>query len=73
MVVTPDQSRLIPEFFVVGLLEKKVYHGGMSILSILLSIESACHSWPRGTRVVATSLTVATGVMTTVTHFYWPS
>jgi hypothetical protein len=28
----------------VGVLEKKVYIGGMSILSILLSFESGCHS-----------------------------
>jgi hypothetical protein len=35
---------LNPEFFSVGLLEKKVYLGGMSILSILLTLESGCHN-----------------------------
>jgi hypothetical protein len=39
-----DQARLTSEFFSVGLLEKKVYLGGMSILSILLNLESGCHS-----------------------------
>jgi hypothetical protein len=37
------QARLTLEFFVGGLPEKKVYLGGMSILSILLSLESGCH------------------------------
>jgi hypothetical protein len=38
------QARLTPEFFAGGLPKKKVYLGGMSILSILLSLESGCHS-----------------------------
>jgi hypothetical protein len=38
------QVRLTLKFFAVGLLEKKVYHGGMSILSIILSLESGCHT-----------------------------
>jgi hypothetical protein len=38
------QTRLTPEFFTVGLSEKKIYLGGMSILSILLSLESECHN-----------------------------
>jgi hypothetical protein len=36
-------STLNPEFFSVGLPEKNVYLGGMSILSILLSLELGCH------------------------------
>jgi hypothetical protein len=44
--IAPDQARLTPEFFVGGLLEKKVYLGGMSILSILLSLEPECHTIP---------------------------
>jgi hypothetical protein len=32
------------KFFSVRLSKKKVYLGGMSILSILLSLESGCHS-----------------------------
>jgi hypothetical protein len=42
--IAPGQARLTPEFFASGLLEKKVYLGGMSILSILLSLEPGCHS-----------------------------
>jgi hypothetical protein len=37
---------LNPEFFSIGLPEKKVYLYGMSILSILLSLESGCHISP---------------------------
>jgi hypothetical protein len=37
---------LSPEFFAGGLPKKKVYLGGMSILSILLSIELGCHNPP---------------------------
>jgi hypothetical protein len=36
------QARLTPEIFAGGLLKKKVYLDGMSILSILLSLESVC-------------------------------
>jgi hypothetical protein len=32
------------EFFTVGLMKKKVYHSGISILSILLNLESGCHN-----------------------------
>jgi hypothetical protein len=52
--IAPAQARLTPEFFTGGLLKKKVYLGGMSILSILLNLESGCHnvgklqSWSRG-------------------------
>jgi hypothetical protein len=34
---------LNPEFFSVGLLEKKIYLDGMSILSIILSLEPGYH------------------------------
>jgi hypothetical protein len=44
--IAPGQARLTPEFFAGGLLEKKVYLGGMSILSILLSLEPGCHNPP---------------------------
>jgi hypothetical protein len=37
-------TRLTMEFFIVELIEKKVYLGGMSILSILLSLKARCHS-----------------------------
>jgi hypothetical protein len=40
------QARLTPDFFTGGLPEKKVYLGGMSILSILLSLELGCHNLP---------------------------
>jgi hypothetical protein len=40
-------STLNPEFFSVGLPEKKVYLADMSILSILLSLESGCHNSSR--------------------------
>jgi hypothetical protein len=40
------QGRLTPEFFTVGLPKKKVYLSGMSILSIILSLESGCHNPP---------------------------
>jgi hypothetical protein len=38
--IAPSQARLTPEFFSVGLPKKKVYLDGMSIPSILLSLES---------------------------------
>jgi hypothetical protein len=41
--IASGQARLTLEFFAGGLLKKKVYLGGMSILSILLSLESRCH------------------------------
>jgi hypothetical protein len=44
--IAPSQARLTPEFFAGGLPEKKVYFDGMSILSILLSLESGCHNPP---------------------------
>jgi hypothetical protein len=37
--IAPDQARLTPEFFAGGLPEKKVYLDGMSILSVILSLE----------------------------------
>jgi hypothetical protein len=40
------QPRLTPKFFTIGLPEKKVYVTGMSILSILLSLEPGCHNSP---------------------------
>jgi hypothetical protein len=40
------QAHLTPEFFIVGLPEKKVYLGHMSILSILLSFKIGCHNPP---------------------------
>jgi hypothetical protein len=40
--IAPGEGRLTSEFFTVGLLKKKVYLGGMSILSILLSLEPGC-------------------------------
>jgi hypothetical protein len=42
--IAPDQIRLTSEFFVVGLLKKKVYLGGMNILSILLNLKPRCHN-----------------------------
>jgi hypothetical protein len=41
--IAPDQARLTSEFFAVDLLENKIYLGGMSIVSILLSLELGCH------------------------------
>jgi hypothetical protein len=38
-----SQARLTLEFFAGELTEKKVYLGVMSILLILLSLESGCH------------------------------
>jgi hypothetical protein len=38
------QARLTPEFFADELPKNKVYLDGMSILSILLSLESICHN-----------------------------
>jgi hypothetical protein len=38
------QARLTVEFFSVGVLEKKVYLSGLSILSTLLSLEPGCHN-----------------------------
>jgi hypothetical protein len=40
------QACLTPKFFTVRLPEKKVYLGGISILSILLSLEPRCHNSP---------------------------
>jgi hypothetical protein len=40
------QTCLTLKFFAVGLLKEKVYLDGMSILSILLNIESGCHNLP---------------------------
>jgi hypothetical protein len=37
------QVRLTPEFFAGGLPKKKIYLGGISILSILLSLKLGCH------------------------------
>jgi hypothetical protein len=42
--IAPGQARLTPEFFAGGLPKKKIYLGGMSILSILLSLEPGCHT-----------------------------
>jgi hypothetical protein len=44
--IAPGQARFTPEFFEGGFLKKKVYLGGMSVLSILLSLESGCHREP---------------------------
>jgi hypothetical protein len=44
--IAPGQARITLGFFAGGLPEKKVYLGGMSILSILLSLESGCHNPP---------------------------
>jgi hypothetical protein len=41
--IAPSQARLTPEFFECELPEKNVYLNGMSILSILLNLESGCH------------------------------
>jgi hypothetical protein len=41
--IAPGQTRLTSEFFAGGLPEKKVYLDGISILSILLSLEPGCH------------------------------
>jgi hypothetical protein len=43
--IAPGQTCLTSEFFAGVLLEKKVYLGGMRILSILLSLEPGCHSY----------------------------
>jgi hypothetical protein len=40
--IAPSQACLTPEFIAVGLPEKKVYIGGTSILSILISLEPGC-------------------------------
>jgi hypothetical protein len=42
--IAPGQARLTLKFFVVGHLKKKVYLGGVSILTILLSLEPGCHT-----------------------------
>jgi hypothetical protein len=42
--IAPGQARLTLEFFAGGLPEKKVYLNGMSILSILLTLEPGCHT-----------------------------
>jgi hypothetical protein len=44
--IAPSQARLTPEFFAGGLPKKKLYLGGMIILSILLNLESGCHNPP---------------------------
>jgi hypothetical protein len=44
--IAPGQARLTPEFFTGGLPKKKVYLGGMNILSIILSLETGCHNLP---------------------------
>jgi hypothetical protein len=44
--IASGQTRLTPEFFTGELLEKKVYLDDMSILSILLNIETGCHNPP---------------------------
>jgi hypothetical protein len=44
--ISLGQARLTPEFFTGGLLKKKVYLDGMSILSILLSLEPGCEPLP---------------------------
>jgi hypothetical protein len=41
--IASSQARLTSEFFAGGLLERKVYLDGISILSILLSLETGCH------------------------------
>jgi hypothetical protein len=41
--IAPGQACLTSEFFTGGFPKKKVYLGGMSILSIMLSLESGCH------------------------------
>jgi hypothetical protein len=43
------QARLTPEFFAGGLPKKKVDLGGMSILLIILSLKSECHTSLDGT------------------------
>jgi hypothetical protein len=42
--IAPGQARLTPEFFTGGLPKKKLYLGGMNILSLILSLEPRCHS-----------------------------
>jgi hypothetical protein len=44
--IAPDQACLTTEFFAGGFPEKKVYLGGMSILSIILSLKLGCHNPP---------------------------
>jgi hypothetical protein len=44
--IAPGQARLTLKFFAGGLPKKKVYFGGMSILSIILSLEPRCHNPP---------------------------
>jgi hypothetical protein len=44
--IAPGQARLTLEFLIVGIRKKKVYLDGMSILSILLSIELRCYNPP---------------------------
>jgi hypothetical protein len=42
--IAPGHACLTSEFYAVRLSEKKVYLGGMSIQSILLSLEPGCHN-----------------------------
>jgi hypothetical protein len=44
--IAPSQARLTPKFFAGGLPKKKLYLGGMIILSIILNLESGCHNPP---------------------------
>jgi hypothetical protein len=44
--IAPREACLTIEFFAIGLQKKKVYLANMSILLILLSIESGCHNPP---------------------------
>jgi hypothetical protein len=61
--IASGQACLTIEFFAGGLPEKKVYLGGMSILSILLSLESGCHMeiLPTASRVLGPSENPVTG------------
>jgi hypothetical protein len=43
IIIALGQACLTQDLFIGGLPEKKVYLGGMRILSILLNIESGCH------------------------------
>jgi hypothetical protein len=54
------QARLTSEFFSIGVPEKKVYLDGMSILSIILSLESGCHALDRvGNKIKEVEIGVA--------------
>jgi hypothetical protein len=41
--IASGQAHLTSEFFIIGVQKKKVYLGGMRILSILLTLELGCH------------------------------